>query len=334
MEQAEIKKIENVEKLEKPKTFKARAYFLTVWENVEICTEKPNLLYGCKCEDVSPKTGRYHNHLFLYFKNPISFTTIQNRYGKEIHSKNIYSNSGCIDYILNPEHKKGNTKYNRQEYGTKPMDSGCTRCRAKDAINYTDEQILDLAPREAACVMNLKEKFKCTDLNTKTTRKNMNVVFICGPSDIGKSRRALDLVDELEPTGNYAAVKYDGHFWHGVKNSKSKTCIYDEWRDSKMTPDDFINFIDYNKHPINAKGAEVINNFENIIITSTQHPYFIYKNSKEQPKQWFKRMKIWNLYDENNNEHKKLFKKNNGALIEELTELTKEDKEKLCWHDY
>lgn len=317
--------------------FRSRRFFLTFWQEIPNIIEHPGLIYGCQCFDQTTEEhgGKFHGHAFLYFKNAISVNTVKKHYGNDCHNEAIKtkSNSECINYIMNPEHKHAAHKFNRLEVGEKPCDNG-HHFTTEQALKMEDYEILELNPRDAAVIYNLKEKLRCSDLNVKTTKKNMNVIYICGPSDIGKSRRALDLIEEIEPTGNYASVKFDGQFWHGVKDSKSSTCLYDEWRDYKMRPDEFINFIDYNKHPINVKNGEKINEFTNIIITTTQHPYFIYKNSKEQPKQWFKRFKLWNLYDPNNSEHVEIFRENNGADIEELEEITEEDRKKLMWSDF
>lgn len=64
-----------------------------------------------------------------------------------------------------------------------------------------------------------------------------------------------------------------------------------------MVPSEFINFIDYNKHILNTKGAHVRNNYSLIIITSVQSPMEIYKNSLsyESREQWLRRIKIIDL---------------------------------------
>ena len=58
-----------------------------------------------------------------------------------------------------------------------------------------------------------------------------------------------------------------------------------------MRASEFINFIDYNIHPMNKKGGSVQNRFSTIIITSIQSPESIYTNMDGEPrKQWMRRI--------------------------------------------
>ena len=66
-----------------------------------------------------------------------------------------------------------------------------------------------------------------------------------------------------------------------------------------MKPNDFIKFIDYNRHGLNIKGGSVMNNYELIIITSIFHPNKIYSGINEESKQqWLRRMEIIDLKPE------------------------------------
>ena len=62
-----------------------------------------------------------------------------------------------------------------------------------------------------------------------------------------------------------------------------------------MKASEFINLIDYNKHIMNIKGSQVMNNYKLIIITSLIHPKKIYCNMTEEAReQWLRRIKIIN----------------------------------------
>ena len=85
-------------------------------------------------------------------------------------------------------------------------------------------------------------------------------------------------------------------FWHGLGDGKG-CAIYDDFRDSHMKPSEFINFIDYNIHPMNLKGGSIMYRFSHIIITSVQNPKRIYGGmyDDEPRKQWLRRMSIIEL---------------------------------------
>ena len=96
-------------------------------------------------------------------------------------------------------------------------------------------------------------------------------------------------------------VKYHNGFWLGI--GTSKCCLYDDYRDTDMDPNEFINFIDYNIHVLNIKGGSVKNLYQLILITSVQDPQFIYeyKQVKEETaKQWLRRMTVIDITDNEN----------------------------------
>ena len=90
-------------------------------------------------------------------------------------------------------------------------------------------------------------------------------------------------------------VKHSGDFWLGIGNAEC--AIYDDFRPSDMKPSEFINFIDYNKHPMNVKGGSKQNNYKRIFITSVVNPEYLYMGiaSDEPRKQWMRRMEIVKL---------------------------------------
>lgn len=110
--------------------------------------------------------------------------------------------------------------------------------------------------------------------------------YISGKTGIGKTEMALNLIGK----NIYCSVKYENNFWMGV--SDTEWCLYDDWRDYHMKPNEFINFVDYNKHLMNVKGGRKMNNFKYIIITNIFKLDNIYKNAKdEQRGQWERRVR-------------------------------------------
>ena len=127
--------------------------------------------------------------------------------------------------------------------------------------------------------------------------KDVIVYYISGPSGVGKSLKAKEIV--LENKDKYGTevsiAKFSNGYWNNV-NSSVKVLIYDDFRDSHLPASEFINLIDYNKHSMNIKGGSVINNYELIIITSVISLDCIYINMDDEPKQqWIRRINWINL---------------------------------------
>lgn len=153
-----------------------------------------------------------------------------------------------------------------------------------------------------AHLLNTKRKLDLeeeADIDIDELHKNVKVYYIQGPSGIGKTEKAKQIVrDEKENFGTKINfVKFDGNFWHGI-GRKAKVAIYDDFRDSHMKPSEFIHFIDYNKHFLNIKGSNKLNNYELIIITSVQKLDRLYRNmiDEEPKKQWERRIQLIDMY--------------------------------------
>lgn len=111
----------------------------------------------------------------------------------------------------------------------------------------------------------------------------MEVTYIYGPSGSGKTEKAKQLMREAG-VKEFNLVKFKDGFWHGVE-SNCPVAVYDDWRDSHMKPDEFINFIDYNQQLMNVKGGTVINNYKRIYITTVQPIDTIYHNVNGEPRE-------------------------------------------------
>ena len=152
-----------------------------------------------------------------------------------------------------------------------------------------------------AHLYNIRKKIREedeVDIDIDDWAKDVKVYWIQGPSGIGKTEKAKSIVrDEKENFGTkFNRVKYENGFWSGI--GKASIAIYDDFRDSHMKPSEFINFIDYNKHFLNIKHGQRLNNYKLIIITSIQKFEKIYKNVElEEPRrQWERRVEVINMY--------------------------------------
>lgn len=233
-----------------------------------------------------------HYHLFAQFKNMISLS-LKKLFGSHVEAirgtpQDTIRYMKCED----DKHKKlGVTASIIDEWGTLRSYGGV---RVGDIKKMTSDELDELPGIYFNIASKLQSK-KNNDINIDDVYKNIKVYYIWGPSGVGKSHRAIDIVKE-HGFKSVNMVKYENGFYHGV--GTIKVCIYDDFRDSHMPASEFINFIDYNKHPMNIKGGSKINEYELIIITSVQDPYTIYKNMSDEPrKQWLRRIEIINMND-------------------------------------
>lgn len=242
--------------------------------------------YECWCNDEC-KDGRKHIHQLVYFKNAISWNTIKKAYATshiEI-ANNVFD---CIKYISDTTKRK--TDF--QELGTRPVNT-----RFKSTKELMDETNVENVPWNQ---INTWKKLKSDKANVLTVddwKKDVKVYYIQGPSGIGKTEKAKDIIRSL-PVQKFNVIKYENGFYGGVSEEDVPIAVYDDFRDSHMKASEFIHLIDYNKHTLNIKGGAKMNNYQTIIITSVQRAEDIYKNmSDEEPrKQWLRRMEIINMY--------------------------------------
>ena len=274
--------------------FRARHFQLTV-NNLETYPKIKNYLMGLKninylisCKEIAPTTQKEHIHIYIQFTNPFKLNP------KKVYNCHIETCKGTpqqnVDYIM----KDGNII---DEWG-----------QLRNSGNYTIENVKKMEKKEREelplIYYNIVKKINEEEANQLTLEefeKKVKVIYIYGESGVGKTQKAKELIKEYFNENNvntFNLVKYENNFWMGV-SEQSEVCLYDDFRDSHMKPSEFINFIDYNTHPMNIKGGCIKNKYKLIIITSVQNPDNLWKNVQEKDeepkKQWLRRMKIIHL---------------------------------------
>ena len=254
--------------------------------------------YACKCDDhcSDEHDGKWHGHYFVYYHNPRTWNDIKSYYGNDAHVEIPKCNSACIKYILG-EGDHAESKSNIVEMGNMPCDNG-QHLTYREAININEENLQELSLASALMVKKIQAiDSESTKIKLDDWHKDVKVTYICGPSGIGKSLKAVEILKN-EGVKEVSIVKFENHFYHGVTDGKG-VAIYDDFRDSHMKASEFINFIDYNKHKMNVKNGSVMNNFTRIVITSVQKPDELYRFMDEEPKkQWLRRIEVINLFPE------------------------------------
>lgn len=281
-----------------PKTFKitARNVILTVnpasFEHLDeiwvYLKHFKSCNYALCCSHDKPEL---HYHIYAQFENPIK---IDSRYLYGAHIEKAFGSAQqCINYCKGLDEKHQQLKIKClvvNEYGEAKEKGGR---RIKDIINMNDDQILELDANLYSAAMRIRGNKKT---KVKEWHKDIKVIYIWGPSGVGKSKMAEDKIIE-NGFDEFTEIKHVGQFWHGIGGCEiAGAAIYDDFRDSHMTASEFINFIDYNIHNLNYKGGSAKNKFSLIIITSVQDPNLIYKNMTDEPrKQWLRRLEIIHL---------------------------------------
>lgn len=233
-----------------------------------------------------------HYHIYCQYNMPIA---LDSRYIYNCHFEKCYGSAQqCINYCKGLDDKHIACKINcvvKIESGIPRLSGNPNTIKAMKEM--TNDELDELNPIYFKTAQQIKTE-RLTRISCKDWHKNIKVIYITGPSGSGKSFKAYETVI----TNNYDEfdeVFKAGEFWHGVK-SDGKVCIYDDFRPSDMKPNDFIKFIDYNRHGLNIKGGSVMNNYELIIITSIFHPKKIYSGITEEARiQWLRRIEIIDL---------------------------------------
>lgn len=273
---------------------RARHYQITLNE-IEKYLDVKNYLMGLKnlnyyisCREIAPTTGHPHIHIY------VQFTNSQQLCIKKLKGAHVECCKGTPQQNLQYIQKDGDII---DEWGEIRMSG-----------NYTIENVKNMEKKERENLpliyYNIVKKIneeEANQLSLEDFEKKVKVIYIYGESGVGKTSKAKELIREYfkeNEVSTFNLVKYENNFWMGV-SEKSKVALYDDFRDSHMKPSEFINFIDYNVHPMNIKGGNIKNKYEFIIVTSVQNPENLWKNVQEKDdepkKQWLRRMKIIHL---------------------------------------
>lgn len=243
--------------------------------------------YFIACKEVAPTTGHEHIHIYVQFDTSVRLG-VTKCCGAHIEMCRG-SPQQNVDYI--------------KKDGEILDEIGELRCVGNPTIReigqMSKEQIKDLPWQMHNTAMKIYRESHTHIKISDIYKPNMEVHYIYGPSEIGKTYTALKFISDRWGDVEIDMVKHVNDFWHDVTDD-CDYALLDEFRDFQMNPSEFINFIDYNKHSLNTKGGNVRNNYKFIVITSIQSPWDIYSGMRlEEPrKQWLRRMHKWTFDDD------------------------------------
>lgn len=285
---------------------KKRAFLLTFNENaVENCNtsvKQFKKLKSCDylicCKEFN-KAGNEHCHLYVHFVNAYAIPAKLMKKTKMHVDVAMGSPKQNIDYVKKEGPKWQNKKaYQKteiiEEYGTVPSQGQLSVSEMREIKNSDD--LPDWKQ------YNVWKQIQKEPKKTKRTewRKNIEVYWIQGPSGIGKSTKAMQILEE-KGYDDFDELKHDDKgFWLNVVDGCG-AAVFDDFRDSQMPACEFINFIDYNVHNLRVFGGSMRNNYNLIIITTIQPIDTIYLNAnhiEEDRNQWMRRIKVIDMYQQ------------------------------------
>ena len=261
-------------------------------------TNLKNFQYMVAAQEKCPETGRDHIHIYCQFNKPSNVS--QNK----CCNAHLDVSRGTPEQNITYVKKDGNIL---DEIGEHKNNHKTRFVSYNDIKKMTPEQRGELSFVNANIIERFNQRdelrFRKSKMKKGFLRQGLIFVkYIWGPSGSGKSELAMDIMEGLMPNTTIKEKfwdnvhHYDG-FWHGI-SGETEYAIYDEFRDTQMSPYKFINFIDYNVHSLNIKGGNIMNKYKYIIITSTQDPHNIYaqmKDRDEPARQWLRRMEVIHL---------------------------------------
>jgi len=279
---------ELINKYEKEDKKKHRSYCSGMFDERDIETIKTiDCKYLIMGNEICPITGRHHKQMYIQFKNPISKWSLQ----RQLPRTKLIPCAGSDLKNFKYCSKDGNLHF---EKGTRPY----ARMTNEILKKMTNAEIIEFDHRCHRSYIHARDILN-GPVHIDEWGKKVKVFYIQGPSGIGKSDEAKNIIRaHAHLYGLYTEIlKFESPFYINAFG-ETKSCILDEFRDSDMRAKEFINFIDYNIHSMNVKGGSIKNKYELIIITTVQKISEIYHNMAGEPrKQWERRVILLDMYD-------------------------------------
>lgn len=242
---------------------KSRKYFVTFWVESYPRELPKNAKYMCTCED-STKSGQWHGHAFIYFKNECTLTAVKKLFGNNCHAEQPHRPSECIKYVLNTQKRK----HDFQEFGEKPMDNGVHKM--EDVLECsTVTEVMETMPDTY-----VKFRRGITDLMQNKQSKNRyfkppEVIWIYGKTGLGKTREAFE--------AGAVNVDYNNGFFSDWGDARV-ICL--EEQRGQIPYNILLKLLDgyHNYYSVNIKGGYKFVDLDAIYITGPRSPEETYYN--------------------------------------------------------
>ena len=282
------------------------------------------IAYYCFCDEVGSE-GTYHIHIFIYSKNAIMFSTVQQRfYGAHIECA-VGTCKENRDYIrkegkyLNSDKKETNLIDTFEECGEMPIERKGSNDNISSQVlqmikdGYDNYEIIDVFPSYLTKIQHL-DKTRQTILtnNFANVFRRLEVTYIYGETETGKTRYVLD-------TYGYENVYKITNYEHPFDAYETQDVIlFDEFR-SSLPLKDMLQYLEGYPCRLPARYAERQACYTRVFLISNIPFEKQYINIQEtESKSWcaFRRRITKYLNFVKKNKDLPYFDKNNIDIIE------------------
>lgn len=282
------------------------------------------IAYYCFCDEVGSE-GTHHIHIFIYSKNAIMFSTVQQRfYGAHIECA-VGTCKENRDYIrkegkyLNSDKKETNLIDTFEECGEMPIERKGSNDNISSQVlqmikdGYDNYEIIDVFPSYLTKIQHL-DKTRQTILtnNFANVFRRLEVTYIYGETEMGKTRYVLD-------TYGYENVYKITNYEHPFDAYETQDVIlFDEFR-SSLPLKDMLQYLEGYPCRLPARYAERQACYTKVFLISNIPFEKQYINIQEtESKSWgaFRRRITKYLNFVKKNKDLPYFDKNNIDIIE------------------
>ncbi len=291
------------------KNFKSRGWFFTInnpidkgfthekiKEIIENCCSSS--IYWCMGDEIGLEESTPHTHIYIIFRNPVAFTSMQNKF-KGAHIDAVKGQPSQVrDYIMKSgkweQHEKADTKVDGtfEEWGTCPKHNQ----GARTDLNYLYNQIEQGVSTSDIINENPKFMLRMTEIERvrqmllfnkyKNTFRHLDVTYIWGDSGTGKTRGVMD---KYGYENVYRVTNYDAHPFDNYKGQD--VLVLEEFR-SSFRLQDMLNYLDGYPFQLPCRYADKVACYTKVyIITNIPFEQQYETLQKEQKSTWeaFKR---------------------------------------------
>jgi len=257
-----------------------------------ILSSLKSITYYCMANEIGQT---YHTHVFCYAKSPLRFSTLKKRFPAahlELARGDCQSN---IDYIKKTgrweNDPKSDTRVENtfEEFGTVPRDSELKQGFRSDLSmmynlvkqGFSNAEIMEFNPNLAQFIGKMdKIRLDILEEKYKTTFRELNVCYIFGETETGKTRYVLD-------KHGYKNVFRVYNYLHPFDTyNQEPVLFFDEFR-SSLPIGDMLSYLDGYPLSLPARYANRVASYTNVYLASNIDLREQYKNVQEyEPATW------------------------------------------------
>lgn len=207
-----------------------------------------NCIYWCMCDEIGAEQTP-HTHLYIAFKNPVEFSTMQQRFfgahienarGRHCENRDYIRKEG--KWLNDPKHET-NLADTFEESGDLPAESSKRESQSAEVVamireGASNEEIVNAYPSQYTHLKSL-DAMRQTFLEGQFRKKfrNLSVYYLWGKTGVGKTRYVMEKYD-------YEHVYRVTNYAHPFDNYQGENVIlFEEFR-SDLPTKDMLKYLD------------------------------------------------------------------------------------------